>query len=187
MAKTGGIRITKKPRFRRASFLDDLFTDGRVFSGKHSGSSIILRCDKPTRRRPPLGPATSPLLRLARCARVIPRASLDLRPRSSWQGCFPPPLHPPARSVAPWTSPDALRLLDFRPGRFHQPPDPRPWGPSCPPWTPRPREPSRSLWTPIDQAFAAMDRAKGSCPLAPPLPLLSAPPAHGCKPSFNST
>jgi hypothetical protein len=68
----------------------------------------------------------------------------DLRPLSSWQGGFthPPLASPRSRSVAPWTSPDALRLLDFRPGRFHQPPDPRPWVPSCPPWTPRPREPS---------------------------------------------
>jgi len=128
VAKTDRIRITKKPRLRRASFLNNFFTHGRVFCGKHSGNSVIFRSDNLTRRRLPKATATSPLLRLARCARVIPRAPLDLRPRSSWQGCFPPPLHPPARSVAPWTSPDALRLLDFRPGRFHQPLDPRPWG-----------------------------------------------------------
>ena len=37
-----------------------------------------------------------------------------------------------------------------------------------PPWTPRPRETSLSLWPPIDQASAAMDRAKGvSRPLEP--------------------
>ncbi len=187
VAKTDRIRITKKPRLRRASFLNDFFTNGRVFSGKHSGNSVIFRSDNLTRRRLPQATATSPLLRLARCARVIPRAPLDLRPRSSWQGCFPPPLHPPARSVAPWTSPDALRLLDFRPGRFHQPLDPRPWGPSCPPWTPRPRETSLSLWTPIDQAFAAMDRAKGSCPLAPPSPCFVSRRSHGCKPPVNAT
>jgi hypothetical protein len=65
---------------------------------------------------------------LARCAAVIPPPPLPAG-RSSWQGgSFAPRCIPRTRSVAPWTSPDALRLLDFRPGRFHQPLDPRPWG-----------------------------------------------------------
>src|SRR5450755_2980373 len=52
---------------------------------------------------------------LARCARV-PRATAPYG-RSSWQGgSFAPRCIPRTRSVAPWTSPDALRLLDFRPG-----------------------------------------------------------------------
>jgi len=47
-------------------------------------------------------------LALARCARLY---------RASWQGgSFAPRCIPRTRSVAPWTSPDALRLLDFRPG-----------------------------------------------------------------------
>ena len=65
---------------------------------------------------------------LARCARV-PRATVRLKALSSCQGGhFVPRLIPQTRSVAPWTTPDALRLLDFRPGRFHQPLDPRPVG-----------------------------------------------------------
>jgi hypothetical protein len=64
---------------------------------------------------------------LARCARV-PRATAPFG-RSSWEGgSFAPRCIPRTRSVARWTTPDALRLLDFRPGRFHQPLDPRPWG-----------------------------------------------------------
>ena len=53
---------------------------------------------------------------LARCARV-PRASVRLPALSSWQGgSFAPRCIPRTRSVAPWTSPKALRPLDFRPG-----------------------------------------------------------------------
>jgi hypothetical protein len=52
---------------------------------------------------------------LARCARLY-RATAPFG-RSSWQGgSFAPRCIPRTRSVAPWTSPDALRLLDFRPG-----------------------------------------------------------------------
>ena len=159
-----------------------------VFCGKHSGNSVIFRSDNLTRRRLPQATATSPLLRLARCARVIPRAPLDLRPRSSWQGCFPPPLHPPARSVAPWTSPDALRLLDFRPGRFHQPLDPRPWGPSCPPWTPRPEG---DFALPLDAhrpGFRSHGPRQRELPLGTPLPrCFVSRRSHGCKPPVNAT
>lgn len=64
----------------------------------------------------------------ARCARRT-RATVRLTALSSWQGgSVAPRCIPRTRSVAPWTSPDALRLLDFRPGRFHQPLDPRPLG-----------------------------------------------------------
>jgi hypothetical protein len=53
---------------------------------------------------------------LARCARV-PRATVRLPALSSWQGgSFAPRCIPRTRSVAPWTSPKALRPLDFRPG-----------------------------------------------------------------------
>lgn len=58
-------------------------------------------------------------LPLARCASVIPRRGLPdaIGFASSWQGgSFAPRCIPRTRSVAPWTSPDALRLLDFRPG-----------------------------------------------------------------------
>ncbi len=55
-------------------------------------------------------------LPLARCARAD-RATAHLTALSSWQGgSFAPRCIPRTRSVAPWTSPDALRLLDFRPG-----------------------------------------------------------------------
>ena len=60
-------------------------------------------------------PAEDIALPLARCAAVIPPTLPD--GRSSWQGgSFAPRCIPRTRSVAPWTSPDALRLLDFRPG-----------------------------------------------------------------------
>jgi len=52
---------------------------------------------------------------LARCARV-PRATAPVGRSSCKGGHFVPRLIPRTRSVAPWTSPDALRLLDFRPG-----------------------------------------------------------------------
>jgi hypothetical protein len=68
----------------------------------------------------------------ARCARYD-RAVAPLKCRSSWQGgSFAPRCIPRTRAFRPWTRPDALRLLDFRPGRFHQPLDPRPGGRSAP-------------------------------------------------------
>ena len=54
-------------------------------------------------------------LPLARCARV-PRATASFGRSSCKGGHVVPRLIPRTRSVAPWTSPDALRLLDFRPG-----------------------------------------------------------------------
>lgn len=62
---------------------------------------------------------TAVALPLARCASVIPRRGTPdaIGFASSWQGgSFAPRCIPRTRSVAPWTSPDALRLLDFRPG-----------------------------------------------------------------------
>jgi hypothetical protein len=56
---------------------------------------------------------------LARCASVIPRRGTPdaIGFASSWQGGrFAPHCIPRTRSVAPWTSPKALRPLDARPG-----------------------------------------------------------------------
>jgi hypothetical protein len=56
---------------------------------------------------------------LARCASVIPRRGTPDATgfASSCQGGrFAPRCIPQTRSFAPWTSPDALRLLDCRPG-----------------------------------------------------------------------
>jgi hypothetical protein len=66
--------------------------------------------------RNPLAKAITLPLALARCARYS-RAIVRLAALSSWQGgSFAPRCIPQTRSVAPWTSPEALRLLDFRPG-----------------------------------------------------------------------
>lgn len=52
----------------------------------------------------------------ARCARV-PRATVRLSALSSCKGGhFVPRLIPQTRAFSRWTRPDALRLLDFRPG-----------------------------------------------------------------------
>ena len=102
---------------------------------------------------------------LARCAAVIPPPPLP-DGRSSWQGgSFAPRCIPRSRTFGPCTRPDALRLLDFRPG-----------GRSCPPWTSRPGETSLSPWTLIDH---------GPCPVDPrrmrsaPAPLTN-PRRIGC-------
>ena len=104
---------------------------------------------------------------LARCAAVIPPPPLPVG-RSSWQGgSFAPRCIPRTMGFARWTRPEALRLLDFRPG-----------GPSCPPWTSRPGETSLSPWTLIDH---------GPCPVDPrrmrsaPAPLTN-PARIGCAP-----
>jgi hypothetical protein len=70
------------------------------------------RIEKPNRNSTESGIAIA----LARCAAVVPPPPLtDVR--SSWQGgSFAPRCIPRTRSVAPWTSPKALRPLDFRPG-----------------------------------------------------------------------
>ena len=73
------------------------------------------RVEKPNRN----STKTAVALPLARCASVIPRRGTPdaIGFASSWQGgSFAPRCIPRTRSVAPWTSPDALRLLDFRPG-----------------------------------------------------------------------
>ena len=101
----------------------------------------------------------------ARCAAVIPPPPLP-DGRSSWQGgSFASRCIPRSRTFGPCTRPDALRLLDFRPG-----------GRSCPPWTSRPGETSLSPWTLIDH---------GPCPMDPrrvrsaPAPLTNRRPV-GC-------
>ncbi len=175
----GWFRSMKKSEHWQGFFLNDFFMDGGDFCWKGLWRCVIVSLSKlrdGTRRRV-RNITVSTARKMCACNSAQP---LGLRPRSSWQGAFPAPLHPPARAFSPWT----------RPGRFH-PPDPRPWGPSCPPWTPRPRETSLSLWTPIDQgglrarpwtprprepsrslrppidqAFA-MDRAKGVAPWPP--------------------
>ena len=73
------------------------------------------RVEKPNRN----STKTAVALPLARCASVIPRRGTPdaIGFASSWQGgSFAPRCIPRTRSVAPWTSPKALRLLDFRPG-----------------------------------------------------------------------
>jgi len=52
---------------------------------------------------------------LARCARV-PRATAPVGRSSCKGGHFVPRLIPQTRAFRRWTRPDALRLLDFRPG-----------------------------------------------------------------------
>ena len=52
---------------------------------------------------------------LARCARV-PRATAPFGRSSCKRGHFVPRLIPRTRAFRRWTRPDALRLLDFRPG-----------------------------------------------------------------------
>ena len=52
---------------------------------------------------------------LARCARV-PRATAPFGRSSCKGGHFVPRLIPRTRAFRRWTRPDALRLLDFRPG-----------------------------------------------------------------------
>jgi hypothetical protein len=62
---------------------------------------------------------TAVALPLARCASVIPRRGTPDATgfASSWQGAsFAPRCIPQTRAFSRWTRPDALRLLDFRPG-----------------------------------------------------------------------
>jgi hypothetical protein len=119
-----------------------------------------------------------------RCARKM--CAWDTRHRSPdgslilARGSLRPRCIPQTRSVAPWTSPDALCLLDFRPGRFHQPLDPRPFGRlRSPPDPHRPgvcrHGPARGLCT-LDRtrAFAPMDHDSGRVrPETPKAPKIS--------------
>ena len=73
------------------------------------------RVEEPNRNSTKTGVA----LPLARCASVIPRRGTPDATgfASSWQGgSFAPRCIPQTRAFGRWTRPDALRLLDFRPG-----------------------------------------------------------------------
>jgi hypothetical protein len=137
---------------------------------------------------------------LARCARAD-RATARLAALSSWQGgSFAPRCIPRTRSFAPWTSPDALRLLDFRPGGVS--PSGHPTAVSAAASTRRAFVPSMDLQTegdfalPLDThrpAVRRLDQRQGFRAHGPrrggvPCPRLPANPGRiGCAPSGGNT
>jgi len=73
---------------------------GGIYGGKRSSGCVIVSLTNSTNRiRYRVRPIA---IRMARkmCACNTAQA-LGLRPRSSWQGAFPAPLHPPARGFQP--------------------------------------------------------------------------------------
>jgi len=101
--------LRKKTAPRRATFLNDFFTYGRRFFWKTSwlfGYSLHRQTHP---KAPTAGSATSPLLRLARCARVIPRSRSTSGLSHLGRGVFPPPVHPPGPRALPLRNPPPLR------------------------------------------------------------------------------
>ena len=63
---------------------------------------------------PTAGSATSPLVRFARCARVIPRSRSACGLAHLGKGVLRPPLHPPGPRAPPLRNPPPLRGVDAR-------------------------------------------------------------------------
>ncbi len=215
VAKSTASGLRKKPRLRRALFLNDFFTHGGVFCWKYPCHSVIVPLTTIQPKAPTAGLSNIAITtarkmcacNTARPAR--PSASLILARGLS------APVASPGQGVAPWTSPDALRLLDFRPGRFHQPrtldhgglrarpgppdrgrlrsPSGRPSTRLSQPWTAPRESPLGTPGTPPPSPFPAAPRflrrklVGPSAAQSRSLPLLSAPPMRGCKPFVNST
>ena len=117
---------------------------------------------------------------LARCARV-PRATAPVGRSSCKGGHFVPRLIPRTRAFRRWTRPDALRLLDFRPGRFHQPLDPRPWGDfALPPAPLRPGACRHGLAAGLSRPCTTNRRRSAPVPLTNPRRV-------GCAPSREAS
>ena len=177
------IRITKKPPPRRASFLNDLFTNGGDFLWKTSVpfrySSVTTKSPEGTHRR--LSNITvSTVRKMCACNTAQP---FDLRPLSSWQGGFPAPVASPRPRALP-VDPPPLRgvyaLLPLGPGHGTMA------GALCavvPPWTPRPREP---IALPLDAHRPGFrshgPRQREFAPWHCPPPLAFSRRPRGCKP-----
>jgi len=113
---------------------------------------------------------------LARCARV-PRATAPYG-RSSWQGgSFAPRCIPQTRAFCRWTRPDALRLLDFRPGGVS--PSGHPTAVSTAASTRRAFVPSMDLQTGEDFALPPDPHRPGVCRLGPARGLCAHRPQRG--------
>ncbi len=117
---------------------------------------------------------------LARCACVIPRRGTPDATgfASSWQGgSFAPRCIPRTRAFSRWTRPDALRLLDFRPGRV-APPGPLP-AVSAAASTRRAFVPSMDLQTVGDFALPPDPHRPGVCRHGPARGLCAHRPQRG--------
>lgn len=114
---------------------------------------------------------------LARCARV-PRATVRLTALSSWQGgSFAPRCIPQSRTFGPCTRPDALRLLDFRPGGVS--PSGHPTAVSAAASTRRAFVPSMDLQTGEDFALPLDPHRPGVCRHGPARGLCAHRPQRG--------
>jgi hypothetical protein len=105
--------LRKKPRPRRASFVNNFFTDVGYFCGNVRAVCVIVsptNSPEATSRR--ISNITvSTVRKMCACNTAQP---LDLRPLSSWQGGFPTPVSiPPARACRPCPCPP-LRGVDAR-------------------------------------------------------------------------
>ena len=175
MGRADRIRITKKPRPRRASFVNDFFTDVGYFCGNVRAVCVIVpptNSAAATRRR--IRNITGSTARkMCACNTAQP---LSLRPRSSWQGGSPTPRCIPRPGLSA-RGPDRG---DFIPrthdqGGLRARPGPPDQG--------RLRSPSGHPSTRLSQPWTA----PGVCPLGTRLPLLRGSTPSGRKPSVNST
>ena len=148
--------------FRVVYFCREAFIFSRCCSAEEDGC-VMIRSSIAAAQFVVAACENRPFLRTARWARY--NRARALAGRASWQGDrFAPRCIPPTRSVAPWTSPDALRLLDFRPERFHQPLDPRPLEDfALPPDPHRPGVCRRGS----AQGVCRLDLHEGPCPCDP--------------------
>jgi len=154
--------LRKKPRPRRASFVNNFFTDVGYFCGNVRAVCVIVSpTNSPEATSRMISNITvSTVRKMCACNTAQP---LSLRPRSSWQGGSPTPVASPRPGLSA-RGPDRG---DFIPrthdqGGLRARPGPPDQG--------RLRSPSGH---PIDQAFAAMDRARG-LPLGTPSPCFAA-------------
>lgn len=148
-------------------------------------SAPLLRIPKPTGPRADsrtgLGKAEAAGLRvpLARCARV-PRATVRLSALSSWQGgSFAPRCIPRTMAFRRWTRPDALRLLDFRPGGVSPSGHPTAVSPAAS--TRRAFVPSMDLQTVGDFALPPDPHRPGVCRHGPARGLCAHRPKRGSR------
>jgi hypothetical protein len=113
---------------------------------------------------------------LARCARV-PRATAPFGRSSCKGGHFVPRLIPRTRAFRRWTRPDALRLLDFRPGGVS--PSGHPTAVSAAASTRRAFVPSMDLQTGEDFALPPDPHRPGVCRHGPARGLCAHRPQRG--------
>jgi len=165
----------KKPCPRRASFLNDLFTDGGDFFWKRPCRWVIVHAINSTEatRRRVSNITVSTARKMCACNTAQP---LSLWPRSSWQGGSPTPVASPGQGFQPVDPTVAISS-----------PGPTTKGAFVPALDPQTKG---DFALPLDThrpGFHSHGPRQRVCPLGTRLPLLRGDTTSGRKPSVNST